>query len=302
MPVPPADPVDEGRHAAGPEPLWGESVYLDFFAEDGSCGGYVRLGLYPNLGVTWYWACLVGVDRPLVTVIEHEAPLVRGQGWELRAPGLWSEVVVETPLDHVTVGLEAFAVALDDPTEVYRSGWGDRVPFGLDLEWESDGTESFAYDITSRYEIPCRVHGEILVGEERIDFDGWGQRDHSWGVRDWWSFPWCWSAGRLDDGRRFHGVVLPFPHTTGYVGQPGSLDSVTAGTAIADLDGEGLARSATVTLGALELAVEPVAWAPILLTAPDGRISRFPRALARFTAADGTPGYGWLELNQPPSA
>lgn len=301
MAVRPAAAADEARHQPGDEALWSESVYLDFFAPDGSLGGYVRFGLYPNLGVTWYWACLVGEGRPLVTVIEHEAPLVRGGGWELRAPGMWSELVVETPLDHVTVGLEAFAVAMDDPTEVYRSGRGDRVPFGLDLEWETDGG-SFAYDITSRYEIPCRVHGEILVGEERIELDGWGQRDHSWGVRDWWAFEWCWSAGRLEDGRRFHGVVLPFPHVTGYVGRPGSLDTVTAGSATAELDGAGLARAGAVTLGDLVLTATPLAWAPVLLTAPDGRVSRFPRALTRFVDADGTPGLGWLELNQPVSA
>ena len=34
-------------------------------------------------------------------------------------------------------------------------------------------------------------------------------------------------------------------------------------------------------------------------TPPDGRISRFPRAVARFVAADGRTGLGWIEWNQP---
>ena len=59
----------------GDERLWGESWYFDFIDRDGTLGGYVRLGLYPNLGVAWYWACLVGEGRPLVTVIDHEVPL-----------------------------------------------------------------------------------------------------------------------------------------------------------------------------------------------------------------------------------
>ena len=42
-----------------------------------------------------------------------------------------------------------------------------------------------------------------------------------------------------------------------------------------------------------------MAFGPLLLTAPDGRISRFPRAAARFDAADGRSGLGWIEWNQP---
>ena len=45
----------------------------------------------------------------------------------------------------------------------------------------------------------------IQYGDEVIDFDGVGQRDHSWGAsRDWWANTWCWNAGRLEDNTRFH--------------------------------------------------------------------------------------------------
>ena len=49
--------ADERAHAPGEERLWGESWYFDFTDREGTLGGYVRLGLYPNLGVAWYWAC-----------------------------------------------------------------------------------------------------------------------------------------------------------------------------------------------------------------------------------------------------
>ena len=78
------DPADEGRHAPGDDRFWSESWYMDFHRDDGSLGGYVRVGLYPNLGVTWYWACLVRAGQPLVTVIDNEAPLPRPPGLELR--------------------------------------------------------------------------------------------------------------------------------------------------------------------------------------------------------------------------
>lgn len=295
--------ADEARHDPGPEPLWGESWYLDFVDPDRGVGGYVRLGLYPNLGVAWYWACVVGPERPLVTVIDHHVAVPGPRSLEIRAEGLWADHTVETPLDHMTVGVEAFAVGVDDPAEVYGDLRGARVPLGLDLEWETDGG-TFAYPGVTRYEVPCRVHGDVLVGQERIELDGWGQRDHSWGVRDWWSMAWSWTAGRLDDGTRFHATAVDLAGTpvygTGYWQLPGgTMQAVTEAHHDEDVDDDGLPTSGTWRLGGESLAVEPLAFSPVLLSAPDGRVSRFPRAWCRFRAADGRVGHGWTEWNQP---
>ena len=51
----------------------------------------------------------------------------------------------------------------------------------------------------------------------------------------------------------------------------------------------------------LDLEFEPLAFSPVLLEHPDGRAARFPRAMARVTAADGRTGGGWIEWNQPPT-
>jgi hypothetical protein len=48
--------------------------------------------------------------------------------------------------------------------------------------------------------------------------------------------------------------------------------------------------------------VEPIAYGPILLTSPDGRVGYFPRAAARFSTEDGRRGLGWIEWNQPPTS
>lgn len=302
--VTPVRAEDEGRHAcSGDDPLWSESYYLDFVDEERGIGGYLRLGILPNLGTCWYWACIVGPDRPLVTVIDHDVPLPRPGSTEIRHAGLWSTYTVETPLEHVSVGLEAFAVALDDPVETYRDLRGDRVPLGFDLEWETDGG-TYLYPGVDRYEVPCRVHGEVLLGQETIRIDGLGQRDHSWGGRDWWAISWSWTSGWLDDGTRFHGTGVHLGddpvYGTGYVQPPGAA---MIGTDVAEhheeLDVEGLPRSGRWRIGDLEMEVEPIAFSPVLLTAPDGRIGRFPRAWTRFRTADGRVGHGWTEWNQP---
>lgn len=302
-PAAPADPADEARHVPTDEPLWNESWYLDFVDPERGIGGYVRLGLYPNLGRAWYWACVVGPDRQLVTVIDHEVAVPPGRSHEIRTEGLWADYTVETPLDHVTVGVEAFAVGVDDPAEVYGDLRGDRVPLGFDLEWETDGP-TYAYPGVTRYEVPCRVHGEVLVGDERIELDGHGQRDHSWGVRDWWSYGWSWTAGRLDDGTRFHGVDVALGdlalYGTGYVTDPaGAIQGTSSVASGVVLGRAGLPDTGTWRVDGLDLVVEPVAFSPVLLTADDGRTSRFPRAWCRFTAADGRTGHGWTEWNQP---
>ena len=302
--VTPATEADEGRHPKGDEEFWNESWYFDFTNAEGTLGGYVRLGLYPNMGAAWYWGCLVGEGRPLVTVIDHEVPLPPAKSMEIRTEGLWADHTVETALDHMTLGCEAFATGVDDPSEVYGPLRGDRVPFGLDLEWETDGG-TYVYPYVTRYEIPCRVHGEILVGDERIDFDGWGQRDHSWGVRDWWTLGWLWTSGRLEDGTRFHANHTRLGdeavYSTGYVqpagGTMASFGSVDRHQLLGD---HGFPISASLTADDLRLAIEPLAFSPVQLVAPDGRIARFPRALCRFTdRPTGRTGVGWCEWNQP---
>ena len=266
LPFGPVDPADERTHPAGPELLWNESLYMDFTAADGSLGGYVRIGRYPNLGVIWYWGCVVGPDRPLVTVIDNAVPFpTRYESLELRTDGLWADHHAQVPLDHFTLGLEAFGVALDDPAETYRGLRGDRTALGFDLEWDTDGIPFRWPAGLDRYEIPCRVHGEILVGDERIEFEGPGQRDHSWGVRDWWDPAWCWTAFHLDDGTRIHAVTTlpPGGLGIGYT-QPGAelgrrLDLVVEFTAEPTLGDEDIPTGAQLMVGDLPITVTPLA-------------------------------------------
>jgi hypothetical protein len=191
------DPRDEARHEPGADENWSETFHCDFFAGDASLGGYVTVTLLPNGRFAWFWASLVGEGRRLVTVIDNEAPLPRRRTLELRTSGLWCEIQVEVPLDHLTVGMESFGVALDEPADVFGSLRGDLTPLGFDLEWE---TERDPMPLADGYELRCRVHGEILVGQERIDFDGWGARHHVWGTHAWWRSAWRRASGRFDDG------------------------------------------------------------------------------------------------------
>jgi hypothetical protein len=159
--------------------------------------------------------------------------------------------------------------------------------------------------MTTRYEIPCVVTGTVTVDGEPLRLDGPGQRDHSWGVRDWWSFGWCWSAGHLEDGTHTHLTEVRAdggPFYAGYVQRDGELSPVAEGEVSENVGDHGFPHQATVRHNDLAVEVDPIAYGPILLISPDGRVGHFPRAAARFRTADGRAGLGWIEWNQPPSS
>lgn len=303
-------PADERRHEKGTERLWSESWYLDWFDEKGENGGYVRLSICPNLNQAWFWCCLVGKNKKSIFVVDHEVEIPEPPGLEVRSSGLWADLVVESPLEYFSVGVEAFGVALDDPIDAYRDMRGERVAVGIDLGWSTDLTSenlensepwAFHYDVTPRYEIPCQVAGEIQIADEKIQIDGWGQRDHSWAERDWWDTGWTWFSGRLSDGERFHVVCIEGrDFGIGYRSSPDGLKAEYEVRSLPKLNQEGIPESAQVTLSDLIFELEPIGWAPILLKDQDnGKISRFPRGLVGVKTSDGRNGHAWVEYNQP---
>lgn len=143
---------------------------------------------------------LAGRDRPLTMVVEPDAGTPRGL--ELRAPGLWLDLQCLVPFDHVTVDVEAFALALDAPPGLGPADAeprGERVPFGLELEWDTAPDAAPVLvpvaDGASGHELACQVHGLVLVGDERLEIDGFGSRRHLWGPVPPWAVPWARTVG-----------------------------------------------------------------------------------------------------------
>jgi hypothetical protein len=311
----PVAAVDEQRHDPSAHRLWGESWYVDFAQPGGSAaggvlGGFVRLGLYPNLGVAWWWAYLA-TDDGLVVVRDHEVGLPRGKALEVRSEGLWGELTCETPLEHWSLGMEAFGIVVDGPSELLHEAGevGERVPVGLDLEWEAFGPpfeHPHAAQPRGRYQHAGRVTGEFAVGHERYAIDGMGERDHAWGEHDWWRSPWHWAAfqGRGPDrlvwSRGLARLLAPgSEYGTGYValhdGEPHPVGKVEVATGVWTGAGD-LPRQFTYTLSdGTEMTAEVLTPVPIRLGHPDGgRPSRLTRSLCRFAAPEGE-GLGWAE-------
>ena len=297
------DAEDEGRHDPGPEALWNESWYFDAVADDGQLGVYVRLGRLPNQGVALYTACVCGPGRPSTMLVDAQAPLPAADDEEqaIETPSFSASQRCEQPLERFVVRLRGRGASYEDQSAPLRGEAGAPVDVELDLVWETDGVP-YAWRASTRYEIPCRVSGTVRVGEETIPLAGPGQRDHSWGARDWWAVDWMWSAMHLDDGTHTHAVGLPeMPgFGVGYVQRAEELQEIETVAAERRAGEGGLFAGTTIASSPpqLELDVQPVAFGALRLEAPDGRVSFFPRAMCRVTAADGRAGTGWIEWNQ----
>ncbi|HEX2401148.1 MAG TPA: phosphotransferase [Mycobacterium sp.] len=290
----PLTPVadDERAHDPTDEPLWNESWYFDFADRGQGVGGWIRLGLMPNEKTAWIIALLCGPDMPTVAAVDfHDTGAI--------------ELSLEAtePLQTYTVSVRGTGQAYDDPAALLRSDSGRPVELTMDLVWTTAGTP-YQYRITPRYEIPCTVSGTITVDGREIPLRAVaGQRDHSWGVRDWWAMDWVWSALHLDDGTHLHGVDIRIPGAppigVGYLQQAGrplvELQAVTARETFGD---NGLPQATTIDFGELKATIDIRGHAPVLLTAPDGRISHFPRAWATVATDDGRTGVGWVEWNR----
>jgi hypothetical protein len=295
---------DERAHPPTAEPLWSESWYADFVDPAQGLGGWFRIGLIANQQKAWVHALLCGPDMPTVAVIDSEVPLP-ADPWALRTDDFEVGHSASAPLRAYRVDLRARAQTYQDPSALLRGEPGTPVEMTMNLVWATDGTP-YKYRLTTRYEIPCSVSGNITVGDASYRVDSVpGQRDHSWGVRDWWSMDWIWSALHLDDGAHLHGVNIRIPgaptFSVGYLqGADGNVCDLQTVASRESFAANGLPLHATLQLepGGLTADLEVRGQAPVRLTAADGRVSQFPRAWVSISTADGRSGVGWVEWNR----
>ena len=307
-------PSDEGRHAPETDDLWNESYYCDFVTPDRSVGGWLRLGLYPNRQVAWWTAWIVRPGRPGVCSVDYHAPVPPGDSLATTTAHADTRVRLEVcrPLEEFRLVADTAGLSVPSGARSYDETGLTPTRLGVDLTWTTDGVP-YHYELTTRYEIPCGVSGAVTLGDETIRIDGQGQRDHSWGVRDWWAFGWCWCSVRLDDGTRIHlsDIRIPdMPVFFGYIQTPHEPSTpaarpVTALSVHETLGEHGFPTTARIEVAAapahaLGLDMTPLEFGPVLLRDDEaGRTSRFPRAMIACEADDGRTGAGWIEWNQP---
>lgn len=130
-------------------------------------------------------------ERPPIVLAEEGIP-VPVNGWELRTSGLWADHNCETALEHWSYGLEAFALAIDEPAELLGRGYGDRTPLGWELDFEAteavtpigESSTSLAGSDLEGYAQPGRLHGLVQFADGEVEVDDVATRWRWWGRGD----------------------------------------------------------------------------------------------------------------------
>ncbi|KAL4883363.1 kinase-like domain-containing protein [Aspergillus karnatakaensis] len=300
------DPSDETSHPASDHPLHNESLYFDVADTDQKIGLWIRLGVTPNQPGSWYNALICGPGRPTIAVSDFEVPHPTPD-FTITSENINATHTPEIPLQQYRVTLTGKGESFPNPADLLSGKpKGTPVTVHLDLTWHTAATP-YQWKIATRYEIPCTVSGTLTIDNTVTTFSSApGQRDHSWGVRDWWAFDWVWTAFHLDDGTHIHGVqvrVPPGPVSVGYIQGPDtSITELTGVEVVEEVGGDGIPVQARIVYSVegekdVVLRIEIRGQAPVRLESPDGRVSLFPRAWAVVEAGDGRRGVGWVEWN-----
>jgi len=192
------EPRDEFMHENTGEPHFNESMYFNFFDPGQRLGGFLRIGNRPNEQLAETTVCLYAPGGEVLFDFKR-AEIADDERFE--AGGLRFEV--ETPLEQLRVCYAGDACRLadplqmSDPRQAFRSN--PRVPLRADLAiqalapafgGERRGAPRGAHEAEfarGHYEQHHRASGVLELDGQRIAFDGFGLRDHSWGPRSWQS-------------------------------------------------------------------------------------------------------------------
>ncbi|QTI69055.1 DUF7064 domain-containing protein [Gordonia polyisoprenivorans] len=210
-------PDDDYTHELTDEPNFNESMYFQLHDLAAGVGGFFRIANRPNEGRGERTVCIYlpdgrvafGFDRPAVTTNKR-----------LDAGGL--TVTVVEPFQRIDIEFVGRVNILADPQRLEdpKSALSESPVVDCTAEiqfsalapvfaesFDSDG-ESFA---PNHYEQPVAASGRISIGDELIELDGHGLRDHSWGPRSWQA-PWFY--------RWIHGTSADLSFMGAYFGKP----------------------------------------------------------------------------------
>jgi hypothetical protein len=175
MPAGPLDERDEWPHGGAAVEEWVFTCWQPD-ASAGLLSGY-RINRSPSAG-GWYWAAVVGRDRPLLHLAEWDVP-PRSDPLLVKAHGLWAEHTCDAPMQQWTIANETYAAALDDPAEALGRAYGVPSAIAVDLEW---------YAVAAPVPVPAGyaqdgvVHGlvELAGGPLHLE-EVPARRWHRWG-------------------------------------------------------------------------------------------------------------------------
>lgn len=198
-------PEDEYTHTPDAASNYNESMYFNIFDSDKMIGGWFRIGNRPNEAYAEMTVCVYLPDGK-VGFLFRRSKISNND--KMDAGGLSIEVV--TPFKELRVRYSGKLLLLSDPNEMSDPSKAFKnnptVNSQIDLCYKGvspmfggetvnedgsslniDPEKSFA---KAHYEQHMAAHGQISVGDEKYEVNGFGLRDKSWGPRHWQAINW----------------------------------------------------------------------------------------------------------------
>ena len=310
-------PEDDYTHALGPEPNFNESMYFNFFDPKQGLGGFVRLGNRANEGNAEMTVCLFLADGRVLFSFRR-APISHNDAFD--AGGLRFEVLEPGEALRTTYSGKAIELAdptaLRDPSRAFRES--PKREISLDLvhracgpmyghardpqESERPAEQQFA---KAHYEQHMHVTGRIELGDESVQLDAYGLRDHSWGPRYWQaieSYEWLTMNFGPDLGAvvQIVRVAGEEPRQGGVIIRDGKLDKIEKAEIEADYEDNGLyhravrARVETASGAKVEISGTVRGFIP-LRNRREGLTTHIGEGMTEWTL-EGHTGYGLSEF------
>jgi hypothetical protein len=191
-------------HEFGTHEEWNESFYFNFYDRGQDICGFMRIGLKPNKKEKSVFCFLMMPDGNVFglkdqAVMENNdleavglkfSKLVDDKKWRLEFNGELPKLAKDAEKEKATFDLTFDA--LNDVYDYRESVSGEKEKIASLVA--SEHLEQFG-----------KISGKLALGDKIYDVKAMGERDHSWGVRDW-NAPrmWVWITAQFDEGFAFN--------------------------------------------------------------------------------------------------
>ncbi len=180
----------------GSEEDWSESLYFNFHDRENDITAFMRIGLKPNRGHKEAFLFIMTDD--MVCGMRSAIPIddsgmsvnglsfrKEGGGWRLSYNGQLGSMTEDGPIP-IEASLDILWTPLNEEFD-YRRCVDERA-------------ERMAAAVAAEHrEQYGEAVGAVSLGTKRLRLRGLGERDHSWGVRDWNApLEWMWINCHLD--------------------------------------------------------------------------------------------------------
>jgi hypothetical protein len=192
-------------HEHGEQKNWNESFYFSFYDRGNDICGFMRLGLKPNRNEKMLFCFFMMPDGSLVGTKES----LEFDGDTLTAKGVTFAKVEDE---------KVWNLVFDGELPGHKKGEDSMVKVRFDLRFEglnpmfnyrecmASDKEALAAAVASEHlEQMGKVLGQLSIDGKDFYVKALGERDHSWGERDWTApRAWVWLTCQFNDGYGFN--------------------------------------------------------------------------------------------------